>query len=72
MKKKFYQFLRDKKCLLEYLINGCGTDKMYTLTEVLKERPEDAICCAFGWGDTTEGYDFWSNLSDQWENLIRK
>lgn len=35
----------------------------------------NAISCGFSWDDTVEGFDFWSDLNDNWHyyrnNLIK-
>lgn len=61
--KEFFKFLKENDALEKYLSNIDATEmspffKMCT--------PRSYIALAFIWGDTKEGWDFWSNLHSKW------
>lgn len=61
--KEFFKFLKENDALEKYLSNIDTADiapffKMST--------PRSYIALAFCWGDTKEGWDFWSNLHTKW------
>lgn len=74
MKKKLYNFLKEKGVLVEYLINNSQQKNSYdsarNITRICKKSPTEAINFAFIWGETTEGHYFWNNLDKEWRDKV--
>lgn len=51
------------------LWSGKTTHNIYTMRE-RHYRMERLIRYAFLWSDTSEGYDFWLSLSDEWKKVL--
>lgn len=75
MKKKLFKFLKDNNCLVEFLINlsaynkkeGCNLT-IHRLTTI--SNPIFIISYAFFWHNTTEGHDYWLDISRKWSNYL--
>lgn len=61
----FFHWLRKEKCLLNYLNNF---DTKFFITSTWRfVTPSEFIDSAFEWRRTSEGEDFWINLSSKWK-----
>lgn len=70
MKKRFYQFLKDNNCLIEYLCNRYHQRNKINLQKI--KDPKMLIATAFIWSNTEEGYIFWSRIDDKWNEIYFK
>ena len=68
MEMKFLYFLAITNSLESYICN-CY-ESLEDIMEMLEDYPEGYLNCAFVWGLTPEGYDYWSVLNDMWKELL--
>jgi len=68
-------FLNEKNIynkFVEYMImfnyNNNKYDSLFTFCDEIK--PHNYIFIAFSWIKTTEGYDYWSNINNDWIDYI--
>jgi len=73
MKDKFVDFLVENKAYRQFMHNLAYCDKgIFSWDQYSYDTPaEDWICDAFGWSDSKEGHDFWVNLHDKWQKIIK-
>lgn len=65
IKQQFIKFLKDNNAYEQYLFNF---NKIYPKNQYLsKLTPENFIDRAFTWCYTNEGWQYWFNLSDEWQ-----
>ena len=68
---EFIQFLKDKDCLKEFMINlhNDSTEKDY---KWFLSRTLGKICDAFTWSKTPEDNYFWEDLDTEWDEQYNK
>lgn len=67
-------FLKRNKCL-EKFKEGIKKGKEVTIEILLKEyqnNPQRLISGSFTWERTKQGHNFWSNISNKWENYLNE
>lgn len=74
--KHFINFLREKKALIPFIINLMVTPLSYDYPRFsLKKleqnsRDTDFIFDAFHWSETSEKYEYWQILHNQWREYL--
>jgi len=75
--KSFYNFLIKHNCLDKFInnYNKFSYDKNLTLEDYFKttrrsHTPKNFIFMAFQWVKTTEGENYWSNISSEWRKEL--
>jgi len=63
----------DKKNAYERFRRNLWTEKKLTVNQFLKsENQRYYFINSFVWDDTPEGYDFWDELSNDWNEILNK
>ena len=65
--EKFYEWLVSKDALFSFLSNVEDQNSREFNPDL---SPDDFIRGSFYWADTKEGYDYWSNLNEEWNEII--
>ncbi len=75
IEKTFKAFLREKKALRLFDANFKSLRPERNKEEFFKENKDDPSMFSegsFTWGDSLEGYDFWSEIHKEWCEFIAK
>ena len=73
----FLRFLKQNHAYHLFLYNMCNEKEnprlctLYDFKSINNTLVINFIVNPFIWSNTNEGYFFWSNLYDKWDNLIR-
>lgn len=65
--EKFYEWLISKDVLFSFLSNVEDQNSREFNPDL---SPDDFIRGSFYWADTKEGYDYWSDLNVEWNEII--
>jgi len=68
--KKFTRFLKENNCYNEYFNNY---DKGYaevSFINLLGNSYYNLFYCAFYWGESKEGFEYWDKINAKWLRLI--
>ena len=74
-KQQFIRFLKDNNVYGNYM-HAFENRELYrkrisTLkTFFIYYTPEQYLLCAFDWGNTKEGWQYWRNLYDKWMHYL--
>ena len=70
LRKRFFAFLKENNAYDKWVYNlkheALNSDS--TCQWLFEDNSNEAINCAFFWGDTKEGYEFWSELNHKWSD----
>ena len=81
IKAEFFEFLRENDCASKFCVNFYnkkGRDYRYMrenpsdpLAEYINEEPsKNWVLNAFGWSETIQGHDYWSEMHYKWIKSI--
>lgn len=77
LKRLFHSWLCQKSILKQFKYNLKNIrgphpllDQRLTIRNNVYIEPRWFICDAFVWGETNEGYDFWSSIDRSWVNFL--
>jgi hypothetical protein len=73
VRSKFEQalitFLKEHNCLIEFCVNCAFDSSNYTFSEAINnfnKSPNFIFIASFYWARTSEGHEYWEELSDTW------
>ena len=71
MKKLFVNFLKKHGAYEQYIANAM-IDHEATIAGIIERNDEMVwIGCAFDWENSQEGFDYWSVLDDEWQEVVK-
>lgn len=79
LKRLFHSWLCQKSILKQFKYNLRNVRSPYaallegrptSIRNNIYTEPRWFICDAFVWGETNEGYNFWSNIDTSWVNFL--
>lgn len=80
-KKIFLRFLKEHKCYKEYCKNYNNNSEFdsfpyFSLNDLYDDNEKNEDCNvsneiydAFSWDESNEGFEFWSEVDDDWTNF---
>lgn len=73
--KLLKQFLIDNNCYHSYMFNiinrhKCKGEDLFNI--IILRKAECYINGVFAWCFTKEGYDYWNEINNKWDELISK
>lgn len=71
MKEKFIDFLKKENAFDSYVTHFNEHRKGAMIEWLNVKDPEDYIDCAFLWERTSEGWEYWNKLNEQWLKIIQ-
>lgn len=67
--KQLISFLKENNCFIEFKENYVKKWHDLPFEEFCYETPiRWVICDAFFWRDTPQGYDYWGNVHERWND----
>jgi hypothetical protein len=70
---KLYVFLKEKRIVGAFKRECNRPQSWYNQLDDRKDQVKkgehSAVGCAFSWSDATEGFDFWQDINDAWNDI---
>lgn len=70
--KKFKEFLEGAGVYRRFFLYLSAERSKESVERYFDVEPYKLVSCAFPWGNTDEGNDFWRSLSEDWKTVLEK